>query len=176
MPIYALDDQEPELPGPGRFWVAPDAHVIGRVRLGADVGVWFGSVLRGDGEPLEIGERSNIQEGCMLHADPGFPLTIGPNVTVGHHAILHGCTVGAGALIGMGATVLNGARIGAGCIVGANALVTEGKEFPENSLVIGAPAKAVRTLDAAAAEKLRASALHYVANWRRFAAGLKRIG
>jgi carbonic anhydrase/acetyltransferase-like protein (isoleucine patch superfamily) len=176
MPIYALDDQQPDLPEPGRFWVAPDAHVIGRVRLGADVGVWFGAVLRGDGEPLEVGERSNIQEGAMLHADPGFPLTIGPDVTVGHHAILHGCTVGAGALIGMGATVLNGARIGAGCIVGANALVTEGKEFPDDSLVIGAPAKAVRTLDGAAAGKLRASALHYVANWRRFAAGLKRIG
>ncbi len=176
MPIYELDGQAPDLPEPGRFWVAPDAHVIGRVRLGADVGVWFGAVLRGDGEPLEVGERSNIQEGAMLHADPGFPLAIGPDVTVGHHAILHGCTVGAGALIGMGATVLNGARIGAGCIVGANALVTEGKEFPDNSLVVGAPAKAVRTLDGAAAEKLRASALHYVANWRRFAAGLKRIG
>ncbi len=176
MPIYELDGQAPELPGPGRFWVAPDAHVIGRVRLGADVGVWFGAVLRGDGEPLEVGERSNIQEGCMLHADPGFPLTIGPDVTVGHHAILHGCAVGAGALIGMGATVLNGARIGAGCLVGANALVTEGKEFPDNSLIVGAPAKAARTLDAAAVEKLRASAAHYVANWRRFAAGLKRIG
>ena len=176
MPIYELDGQAPDLPGAGRFWVAPDAHVIGRVRLGADVGVWFSAVLRGDGEPLEVGERSNIQEGAMLHADPGFPLTIGPDVTVGHHAILHGCTVGAGALIGMGATVLNGARIGAGCIVGANALVTEGKEFPDNSLIVGAPAKAVRTLDAAAAEKLRASALHYVANWRRFAAGLKPIG
>ena len=176
MPIYELDGQAPELPGAGRFWVAPDAHVIGRVRLGADVGVWFGAVLRGDGEPLEVGERSNVQEGAMLHADPGFPLTIGADVTVGHHAILHGCTVGAGALIGMGATVLNGARIGAGCIVGANALVTENKEFPDNSLIVGAPAKTVRTLDGAAAEKLRASALHYVANWRRFAAGLKRIG
>jgi carbonic anhydrase/acetyltransferase-like protein (isoleucine patch superfamily) len=176
MPIYELDGQAPELPEAGRFWVAPDAHVIGRVRLGADVGVWFGAVLRGDGEPLVIGERSNIQEGAMLHADPGFPLTVGADVTVGHHAILHGCIVGAGALIGMGATLLNGARIGAGCIVGANALVTENKEFPDNSLIVGAPAKAVRTLDAAAAEKLRASAMHYVANWRRFAAGLKRIG
>jgi carbonic anhydrase/acetyltransferase-like protein (isoleucine patch superfamily) len=175
VPIYELDGQAPDLPEPGRFWVAPDAHVIGRVRLGADVGIWFGAVLRGDGEPLEVGERSNVQEGAMLHADPAFPLTIGPDVTVGHHAILHGCTVGAGSLIGMGATVLNGARIGAGCIVGANALVTEGKEFPDNSLIIGAPAKAARTLDAAAAETLRASALHYVANWRRFAAGLKRI-
>ena len=176
MPIYELDGQAPDLPEPGRFWVAPDAHVIGRVRLGADVGVWFGAVLRGDGEPLEVGERTNVQEGAMLHADPGFPLTVGPDVTVGHHAILHGCTVGAGALIGMGATVLNGAKIGAGCIVGANALVTENTEFPDNSLIVGAPAKAVRTLDGAAAEKLRASALHYVANWRRFAAGLKRIG
>ncbi|GAA0589935.1 gamma carbonic anhydrase family protein [Craurococcus roseus] len=176
MPIYELDGQAPDLPEPGRFWVAPDAHVIGRVRLGADVGVWFGAVLRGDGEPLEVGERSNVQDGCMLHADPGFPLTIGPDVTVGHHAILHGCTVGAATLIGMGAAVLNGARIGAGCIVGANALVTENKEFPDNSLIVGAPAKAVRTLDGPAAEKIRASALHYVANWRRFAAGLKRIG
>jgi carbonic anhydrase/acetyltransferase-like protein (isoleucine patch superfamily) len=176
MPIYELDGQAPDLPEPSQFWVAPDAHVIGRVRLGADVGVWFGAVLRGDGEPLVIGEGSNIQEGVMLHADPGFPLTIGAGVTVGHHAILHGCTVGAGALIGMGATVLNGARIGAGCIVGANALVTENKEFPDNSLIVGAPAKAVRTLDAAAAEKLRDSALSYVAKWRRFAVHLKRIG
>ena len=169
-------DRRPSFRSRASFWVAPDAHVIGRVRLGADVGVWFGAVLRGDGEPLVIGERSNIQEGAMVHADPGFPLTVGAGVTVGHHAILHGCTVGAGTLIGMGATVLNGARIGAGCIVGANALVTENKEFPDNSLIVGAPAKAVRTLDAAAAEKLRASAMHYVANWRRFAAGLKRIG
>ena len=176
MPIYALDDRTPSLPEPGRFWIAPDAHVIGRVILAEDVGVWFGAVLRGDNEPIEIGERSNVQEGALLHADPGFPLAVGPDVTVGHHAILHGCTVGAGPLIGMGATVLNGARIGAGCLVGANALVTEGKEFPENSLIVGAPAKAVRTLDAAAVERLRASALHYVANWRRFAVGLKRIG
>ena len=175
MPIYELDGQTPDLPEAGRFWVAPDAHVIGRVRLGADVGIWFGAVLRGDGEPLEVGERTNIQEGAMLHADPGFPLTIGPDVTVGHHAILHGCTVGAGALIGMGATLLNGARIGAGCIVGANALVTEGKAFPDGSLIVGAPAKAVRELDVAAIEGLRESAARYVANWRRFAAGLRRI-
>ena len=176
MPIYELDGQAPDLPEPGRFWIAPDAHVIGRVRLGLDVGIWFGAVLRGDNEPIEVGERTNVQEGARLHADPGFPLTIGPDVTVGHHAIVHGCTVGTGCLIGMGAAVLNGARIGAGCLVGAGALVTEGKEFPDNSLIVGAPAKAVRTLDAAAAEKLRASARHYVANWRRFATGLKRIG
>jgi carbonic anhydrase/acetyltransferase-like protein (isoleucine patch superfamily) len=175
MPIYALDGHAPRLPAPGRFWIAPDAHVIGNVLIAADVGIWFGAVLRGDNEPLEIGEGSNIQEGVLLHSDPGSPVVIGAGVTVGHHAILHGCTLGAGSLIGMGATVLNGARIGAGCLVGANSLVTEGKEFPENSLIIGSPAKAVRTLNGAAAEQLRASALHYVSNWRRFAAGLKRI-
>lgn len=173
MPIYALDDHAPTLPEAGRYWIAPDAHVIGRVRLGIDVGIWFGAVLRGDNEPIEIGERSNVQEGAMLHADPGFPLTVGADVTVGHHAILHGCTVGDGSLIGMGATVLNGARIGAGCLVGANALVTEGKAFPDGSLIVGSPAKAIRALDAAAIEGLRKSALGYVANWRRFQAGLR---
>lgn len=175
MPIYALGDKEPTLPGAGRFWVAPDAHVIGSVVLGEEVGIWFGAVVRGDNDPIRIGARTNIQEGAMLHSDPGSPLTVGEGVTVGHHAILHGCTVGDNALVGMGATVLNRARIGANCIVGANALVTEGKEFPEFSLIVGAPAKAVRTLDPAAAEALRASAAHYVANWRRFAAGLRRI-
>ena len=175
MPIYALDDQEPTLPEAGRFWVAPGAHVIGRVVLADDVGVWFGAVIRGDNEPIRIGARTNIQEGAMLHSDLGSPLAVGMDVTVGHHAILHGCTVGDNALIGMGATVLNGARIGANCIVGANALVTEGKEFPDFSLVVGAPAKVVRTLDPGAAETLRASAAHYVANWRRFAAGLRPV-
>jgi carbonic anhydrase/acetyltransferase-like protein (isoleucine patch superfamily) len=176
VPIYSLDDISPDLPAAGRFWIAPDAHVIGRVRLGLDVSLWFGCVLRGDNELVDVGEGVNIQEGSLLHTDKGFPLSLGPGCTIGHHAILHGCTVGDRSLIGMGATVLNGARIGAGCIVGANALVTENKEFPDNSLIVGAPAKAVRTLDGAAAEKLRASALHYVANWRRFATGLKRIG
>ncbi len=175
MPIYALNDLVPRLPAPGRFWVAPDAQVIGEVILDEDVNIWFGAVLRGDNEPITIGARSNIQEGAMLHADPGFPCTVGVGVTVGHHAILHGCTVGDGALIGMGATVLNGARIGPGCLVGANALVTEGKEFPENSMILGSPAKLVRTLDPEAAARLRRSAEHYVANARRFAAGLKRI-
>ena len=181
MPIYSLDGHAPDLPaadaaGAGRpCWIAPDAHVIGRVRLGPDVGIWFGAVLRGDNELIDIGERSNIQEGAMLHTDMGFPLTVGPDCTIGHHAILHGCTVGAGSLIGMGATVLNGARIGSGCLVGANALVTEGREFPDGSLIVGSPAKVIRTLDAAALEKLRASALGYVRNWRRFEAGLKRL-
>ena len=176
MPIYALHDLLPELPEAGNFWVAPDAHVIGRVRLGPEASIWFGAVLRGDNEPITIGARSNVQEGAMLHADPGFPCTVGEDVTVGHHAILHGCTVGDGALVGMGATLLNGARIGAGSIVGANALVTEGKEFPERSLIVGAPAKVVRMLDEATVARLRASAAHYVANWRRHAAGLRRIG
>ncbi|CAH2600739.1 Gamma carbonic anhydrase family protein [Rhodovastum atsumiense] len=175
MPIYALDEHAPSLPGPGRFWIAPDAQVIGRVRLGEDVSIWFAAVLRGDNDPIDIGARSNIQDGAMLHTDQGFPLTIGADVTVGHHAILHGCSIGDGALIGMGATILNGARIGAGCLVGANALVTEGKEFPDNSLIVGAPAKVVRTLDAATVALLRGSAQHYVANAHRFAAGLRRL-
>jgi len=175
MPVYALDDKVPTLPEAGRYWVAPDAHVIGRVILGEDVGVWFGAVVRGDNDPIAIGARTNIQEGAMLHSDPGSPLGIGADVTVGHHAILHGCTVGDNSLIGMGATVLNRARIGSNCIVGANALVTEGKEFPDFSLIVGAPAKAVRVLEPATTEALRRSAEHYVGNWRRFAAGLRRI-
>ena len=175
MAAYALDGHAPELPEPGRCWIAPSAHVIGRVRLGLDVGIWFGAVLRGDNELIDIGDRSNIQEGGMLHTDLGFPLTVGADVTVGHHAILHGCSVGDGSLVGMGATVLNGARIGEGCLVGANALVTEGKAFPDFSLIVGSPAKVVRTLDAAAVEKLRASAASYVANWRRYSAGLRRV-
>ncbi len=175
MPIYSLDGVEPILPEAGRYWIAPDAHVIGRVRLGTDVGIWFGTVIRGDNELIDIGERSNVQEGCMFHTDPGFPMTIGPDCTIGHHAILHGCTIGSTSLVGMGATLLNGARIGASSIVGANALVTEGKEFPDNSLIVGAPAKATRSLDAEAAERLRRTALNYVQNFNRFAKGLKRI-
>ena len=175
MPVYSLDGVEPILPAAGRFWIAPDAHVIGRVRLGTDVGIWFGTVIRGDNELIDLGDRTNVQEGCMFHTDPGYPMTIGADCTIGHHAILHGCTIGESSLVGMGATVLNGARIGANSLVGANALVTEGKEFPENSLIVGSPAKAVRTLDAASAERLRQTALHYVRNWQRFAAGLRRI-
>jgi carbonic anhydrase/acetyltransferase-like protein (isoleucine patch superfamily) len=175
MPVYALDDIEPVLPEPNRFWIAPDAHVIGRVRLGLDASIWFGAVLRGDNEWIEIGERTNIQEGSLLHTDMGFPMTIGPGCTIGHHAVLHGCTIGPNSLVGMGATVLNGARIGANSLVGANALVTEGKEFPEGSLIVGAPARAVRTLDAAAVEGLRETARHYIENWNRFARGCRRI-
>ncbi|MFC7476439.1 gamma carbonic anhydrase family protein [Dankookia sp. GCM10030260] len=175
MPVYALNDLVPQLPEAGRYWVAPDAHVIGRVTLGLDVGVWFGAVIRADNDAMAIGARSNIQEGAMLHSDSGSPLTVGEDVTVGHHAILHGCTVGDCSLIGMGATVLNRARIGRFCIVGANALVTEGKEFPDHSLIVGSPAKAVRVLPESTAEDLRRSAAHYVANWQRFAAGMRVI-
>jgi carbonic anhydrase/acetyltransferase-like protein (isoleucine patch superfamily) len=175
MPLYSLDDVRPELPAEGRVWIAPDAHVIGRVRLGADVGIWFGTVVRGDNELIDIGAGTNIQEGCMLHTDPGAPMTIGAGCTVGHHAILHGCTIGPNSLIGMGATVLNWARIGANCLVGAGALVTEGKEFPDNSLIVGSPAKVIRTLDEEAVARLRTTAAHYIRNWQRFQTGLKPI-
>lgn len=176
MPLYALDGVSPSLPPDNDFWIAPDAHVIGNVRLGSGVGVWFGAVIRGDNEPIVVGARSNIQDGAVLHTDIGFPLTVGEECTVGHRAILHGCTVGPCSLIGMGATVLNGARIGSYCLVGANALVTEGKEFPDYSLIVGSPAKAVRTLDAASSERLLQSARNYVANAQRYAKGLVRLG
>jgi carbonic anhydrase/acetyltransferase-like protein (isoleucine patch superfamily) len=159
MPIYSLDNQTPVLPADNEVWIAPNAHVIGNVRIGRDVGIWFGAVLRGDNELLDIGERTNIQEGALPHTDPGYPLVVGPGVTIGHHAIVHGCTIGDNSLIGMGATLLNGVKIGANSLVGAGALVTEGKEFPDGSLIVGAPAKAVRTLDEAAIAGLRKSAL-----------------
>ena len=156
-------------------FVAPNASLIGSVTLEAGASVWFSAVLRADNEPITIGARSNVQEGAMIHVDPGIPVTVGADVTIGHHAILHGCTVGEASLIGMGATVLNGARIGRFCIVVANALVTEGKEFPDFSLIVGSPAKVVRVMDAGMEEKLRQSAAHYVANWQRYAAGLVRL-
>ncbi len=175
MPTYALDDRKPELPAEGHYWIAPDAHVIGAVRFAEDVGVWFGAVLRGDNELIDVGARTNIQEGAMLHTDMGFPMVIGADCTIGHHAILHGCTIGENSLVGMGATILNGAKIGKNCLVGANALVTEGKEFPDNSLIVGSPAKAIRALDASSDAKLRASAAGYVRNFKRFAKGLVRL-
>jgi carbonic anhydrase/acetyltransferase-like protein (isoleucine patch superfamily) len=175
MALYSLADRRPKLPAEGHYWVAPNASVIGDVRLGSEASVWFGAVLRGDNEPIIVGARSNIQELSALHTDMGSPLEIGEDCTIGHNAILHGCTVGDGSLVGMGAVILNGARIGRGCLIGAMALVTEGKTFPDNSLIVGSPAKAIRTLDAEAIAALRASAKHYVENWRRFASGLKRI-
>jgi carbonic anhydrase/acetyltransferase-like protein (isoleucine patch superfamily) len=176
MTIYALNDAVPQLPPEGQYWIAPGAHVIGRVRLGKDASIWFGCVLRGDNELIDIGQGSNIQEGCTLHTDMGYPMSIGANCTIGHNAILHGCTVGEGSLIGMGATLLNGAKIGRNCIVGANALVTEGKEFPDNCLIVGSPARSIRTIDEATAERIVSTSRHYVANWQRFAKGLKVVG
>lgn len=170
--LYALDGLSPKLPPEGRFWVAPGARVMGDVRLGEEASVWFNAVIRCDNEPVTIGARTNIQDGAVLHSDPGKPLVIGDDCTIGHNAILHGCIIGDGSLIGMGATVLNGAVIGRGCLVGANALVTEGKSFPDHSLIVGSPAKAVRVLDEASVAGLLRSAAHYVANWRRFATGL----
>jgi carbonic anhydrase/acetyltransferase-like protein (isoleucine patch superfamily) len=175
MPIYELNGRRPVLPASGRFYVAETGMVIGDVVLGEDVSVWFGAVLRGDTERLVVGARTNIQDQCILHADPGFPLELGEDCTLGHRAIVHGCTVGDGSLIGMGAIVLNGARIGRGSIVGAGALVTEGKEFADGMLIVGAPARAVRELTAEQQDRARATAEHYVANGRRFAEGLRRV-
>ena len=175
MPIYELEGQAPDLPEPGHYWIADTAVVIGRVRLERNVSVWFGSVLRGDNEWIEIGEHSNIQENCTMHTDMGFPLTVGRECTIGHNVVLHGCTIGAHSLIGMGATLLNGVKIGRYSIVGAGALVTEGKEFPDHSLIVGAPARALRTIDEAAIQLIDWSAEHYVENWRRYVGGLKRL-
>jgi carbonic anhydrase/acetyltransferase-like protein (isoleucine patch superfamily) len=174
--IYELDGQKPDLPEDGRYWIAPSAAVIGKVRLKTDCSVWFGAVLRGDNEWIELGERSQIQDNCTLHTDLDFPLSIGPDCVIGHNVILHGCTIGANSLVGMGAMVLNGAQIGAGCLVGAGALVTEGKSFPEKSLIVGAPARAVRTLDERAAVSIAAGSQFYVQNFKRYAKGLKQIG
>lgn len=172
MPLYVLEGLAPEVPEDDDYWVAPDASVIGKVRLEEGVGIWFGAVLRGDNELISIGRDTNIQEHSMLHTDPGFPLTVGEGCTIGHRAILHGCTIGQNSLIGMGAIVLNGARIGDNCLIGAGALVTEGKAIPDGSLVVGSPAKVIRALDEAAIDKLRLSASRYVANWRRYRAHL----
>ena len=173
MALYELDGVAPQLGAEG--WVAESAQVMGAVHLGAQASVWFGATVRGDTETIRIGARSNIQDGSVLHADEGMPLDIGEDVTVGHMVMLHGCTIGNGSLIGIGAVVLNGARIGKGCLVGAGSLVTEGKEFPDGSMIMGTPAKVVRELSPEQIEGLRQSARHYVENARRFKAGLKKI-
>jgi carbonic anhydrase/acetyltransferase-like protein (isoleucine patch superfamily) len=176
MPIYELDGQAPELPGDGQFYVAETAVLIGRVRLKAESSVWFGAVLRGDNEWIELGERSQIQDNATLHTDPGFPLTIGRDCVIGHNVILHGCTVGDNSLIGMGAILLNGVKIGNNSLVGAGSVVTEGKSFPDNSLIVGSPARAIRTLDEKAVAMIRAGADIYVERSKRYAKGLKRTG
>jgi carbonic anhydrase/acetyltransferase-like protein (isoleucine patch superfamily) len=176
MPIYELDGQAPEFPGDREYWVADTATLIGRVRLKREASVWFGAVLRGDNEWIELGERSQVQDNATLHTDPGFPIVIGSNCVIGHNVILHGCIVGDDSLIGMGAILLNGVKIGKNSLVGAGSVVTEGKSFPDNSLIVGAPARAIRTLDEKLAEMIRDGADVYVRRWQRYAKGLKRVG
>ncbi len=175
MPLYALDGVSPDLPGEGDYWIAPSADVIGKVRLLADASIWYSAVLRGDNEWITVGHGSNVQDGCVLHTDMGTPLTIGTNCTIGHKAILHGCTIADNTLVGMGAIVLNGVQIGRNCLIGAGALIPEGKVIPDNSLVVGQPGKVIRTLDQDAADKLTQAALGYQRNWKRFRSGLAPV-
>jgi carbonic anhydrase/acetyltransferase-like protein (isoleucine patch superfamily) len=168
MNVYNLGDAAPQLPPEGEYWIAPNAFVMGAVILQKNASIWFGATVRGDNDPITIGENSNVQDGSVLHTDLGVPLTIGANVTIGHMVMLHGCTIGDNSLIGIGSIVLNGARIGKNCLIGANCLITEGKEIPDNSLVMGAPGKVVREITPEQARTLAVSAGHYVENWKRF--------
>ena len=172
MNVYDLGAASPSLPDADEYWIAPNAVVLGRVTLKKNASVWFGATLRGDNDPIEVGENSNVQDGSVLHTDTGSPLTIGANVTIGHMVMLHGCTIGDNSLIGIGSIILNGAKIGRNCLIGANCLITEGKEIPDNSLVMGAPGKVVREVSAEQAQVLGGSALHYVENWKRYRQGL----
>jgi carbonic anhydrase/acetyltransferase-like protein (isoleucine patch superfamily) len=176
MPIYELDGQGPEFPADGQYWVAETAVLIGRVRLKSHASVWFGAVLRGDNEWIEIGERSQIQDNATLHTDPGFPMVIGANCVIGHKVMLHGCVVGDNSLIGMGATLLNGSKVGNNSLVGAGALITERKTFPDNSMIVGAPARVIRPVDEAMAKMIAGGAEIYVKRWQQYAKKLKRIG
>ena len=173
MTLYNLDGVDVATPASGAFWVAPNAVLLGKVKLEQDASVWFGAVLRGDNELIAVGERSNVQDGCVLHTDPGFPLTIGADCTIGHMVMLHGCTIGRGSLIGIGSIILNGAKIGEECVIGANTLIPENKEIPPRSMVMGSPGKIIRQIDDEEAARFQRAAQRYVANWRRFAAGLK---
>jgi carbonic anhydrase/acetyltransferase-like protein (isoleucine patch superfamily) len=173
MPIYLLGSRRPQLDP--QSWVAPNAIVIGDVRLAKNASIWWNATVRGDNDPIRIGEDSNIQDQCVLHTDEGVPLTIGREVTVGHLVMLHGCTIGDGSLIGIGSVVLNRAVIGQGCIVGANTLIPEGKVFPDHSLIVGSPGKVVRQLDADQVARIRLSAAHYVDNWQRYQRELQAI-
>ena len=174
--IYELDGHRPEFPGEGQYWIAPNATLIGKVRLKPESSVWFGAVLRGDNEWIELGERSQIQDNATLHTDPGFALTIGPNCVIGHNVILHGCSIGANTLIGMGAIVLNGARIPENCLVGAGALITEGKTYPPGSLIVGAPARVLRPLEAEDIKNIAGGADIYVRRFKQYAKALKPVG
>ncbi|MEQ8325781.1 gamma carbonic anhydrase family protein [Parvibaculum sp.] len=175
MPVYAIGEKKPILPGESEYWIAPNAEVMGNVKLERNASVWFGAVLRGDNELITIGENSNVQDGSVLHTDPGSPLTIEANVTIGHMVMLHGCTIGEGSLVGIGSIILNNTKIGKGCLIGANTLISENKEIPDYSMVLGSPGKVVRTLDKETAAALKMSADHYVENWKKYAAGLTRL-
>jgi carbonic anhydrase/acetyltransferase-like protein (isoleucine patch superfamily) len=172
MPLYKLDGEGVTTPVNGKFWVAPNAVLLGKVALEEDASVWFGAVLRGDNELITVGARSNVQDGSVLHTDPGFPLTIGEDCTIGHMAMLHGCTIGRGTLVGIGSIIMNGARIGEECVIGAGALVPEGKEIPARSMVLGSPGKIVRQLNDEDVQRFGRGAQRYVDNWKRYAAGL----
>ena len=173
MASFQLDGTKPE--SEGDVWIAETATVLGRVVLKRNASVWFGAVLRGDNDPIIVGENSNVQDGSIIHTDIGSPTIIGANCTIGHMVMLHGCNIGDNTLVGIGAIVLNGAKIGRNCLIGAGALITEGKVIPDNSVVMGSPGKVVREVTADQAQMLTASALHYVANWQRYAKGLKRV-
>ena len=173
MTVYSLGATGPQLPPEGEYWIAPNAAVMGNVIMRRNSSIWWGAIVRGDNDPIDIGENTNVQDGSVLHTDAGSPLTIGANVTIGHMVMLHGCTIGDGSLIGIGSIILNGARIGKNCLIGAGALITEGKEIPDNSMVMGAPGKVVREIGEQHAVVLQASALHYVENWKRYRAELK---
>ena len=173
MALYELDGVRVETPGEGRYWIAPSAILLGKVRLETDASVWFGAVLRGDNELIKVGARSNVQDGCVLHTDPGFPLTIGADCTIGHMVMLHGCSIGRGSLIGIGSIILNGAIIGEDCVIGANSLISEGKVIPPRSMVMGSPGKVVRQLSDDEVARFSGAGGRYVSNWKRFASGLK---
>jgi carbonic anhydrase/acetyltransferase-like protein (isoleucine patch superfamily) len=176
MPLYELDGQKVKTPGPGRFWVAPNATVIGQVEIGEDVSIWFNAVIRGDNEPIRIGARTNIQEGVVMHVDPGFPMDIAEDCTIGHLVMLHGCTIGKGALIGMGAIVLNGAKIGEGALIGAGALVSENKVIPPGAVVLGSPGKVARQVNDKDRERMMEGVADYNARWRLYQQALKVQG
>lgn len=176
MALYELDGHRVSVPADGNYWVAPNAMVMGKVAIEADASVWFGAVIRGDNELIRIGARSNVQDGCVLHTDPGYPLDVGEDCTIGHMVMLHGCTIGRGSLIGIGSIILNGARIGEECLVGANTLIPEGKVIPPRSMVLGSPGKVVRELTEDDVRRFGGAAGRYVANWKRFKASLEPMG
>lgn len=176
MNVFALGEKRPSLPEGGEYWIAPNATVLGDVILHRNASVWFGAVVRGDNDPITIGSNSNVQDGSVLHSDPGLPLTIGADVTIGHMAMIHSCEIGDGSLIGIGAVVLGRAKIGRNCLVGAGTLIPEGKVYPDGSLILGSPGRVVRELTSEQIGFLHASAAHYVANWKRYAAELRPVG